>query len=399
MRTGFFLSDTILCNQFLFFEQKTAFFLTFPTTGAILIKLQQTVIRQRIAKTIKMNRTLSFSIKLLFYPQPLPFLTGAALGREKAARCGESHSAAPELRFLRQSQPPAPAGASSAPLPGRTQGIRGAADAPSSACGSAFSASRGSAPEPGKTARCRQRFSLIELLVVIAIIAILAGLLLPALNRAREKARGISCAANLKQLGQAATLYTGDYDGYIVPGASAPVNLLRMAEADATWLATLRNYLGCSLPPAGYGNPLFTEASELKVGVCPSSPERFGYGHNSWGLGLLADPQLPAGSYQNRAVKLSAVSKSSTILFLGDNFRAKYSEEFNRKFSNWTGWLAPGSHGYENDWSSLYFVHADAANVLYLDTHADSITRTSKDHFYSSEADGIYWLPLSLAIE
>ena len=387
-----------------------------------------------------MNRILSYSIKLLFSTQPrfLPVATREGIGGEKAARGGASLPVPPAPRLSRQSNTiaqacigsapgshshqPAPAAKLGitahpypAPAPCRTQGVRGAADtppaahrlapatahrlAPATAHRSALAASQRTAPEPAKTARYRQRFSLIELLVVIAIIAILAGLLLPALNRAREKARGISCAANLKQLGQAATLYTGDYDGYIIPGASAPVNLLRMAEADATWLATLRKYLGCALPPVGYGKPLFEQASELKAGVCPSSPERFGYGHNSWGLGLLADPLLPAGSYQNRAVKLAAVTKSSTILFLGDNFRAKYSEEFNRKFSNWAGWLAPGSHGYENDWSSLYFVHADAANVLYLDSHADIITRTSKDHFYSSEADGIYWLPVTFTTE
>ena len=223
----------------------------------------------------------------------------------------------------------------------------------------------------------RKDFTLLELLIVIAIIAILAAMLLPALNKARATAFGSMCMSNLKQVAYASLQYAGQNKDMIALGdlgMSAMVNtgeIPKYKNAACPLLPNENHNSTCYGSFSANGDGNYT-AKCRKLGPAnsgggtSSSPIEYYAENVSWGL------------YKLFAVKVNRVKQASSAITFFDSIRYNYNATDPAKKRDYNYSIVSSNKtlaNYQNNGAGVpHMRHSDGINVAFVDGHASRIT-------------------------
>ena len=227
----------------------------------------------------------------------------------------------------------------------------------------------------------RRAFTLVELLVVIGIIAVLVALLLPALQRAREQAKMITCQAQLRDLTTALIMYTQQHKGTFPYGSAGGIT----ATEDRYWFGLLAKYQG--------RKPDYTKSLPMPWMICPNDPYRGGSepGYLVWNAtDILLFRETPrsyglnrntAGATAALPIKTTMVRRSASFMVAGD-FKswALMGPNPTRTITDHLHHAIPNSSTdiYPEKWGDFHaYKGGRGINLAYLDGHVG--TRTKKE--------------------
>ncbi|MBQ7404476.1 MAG: DUF1559 domain-containing protein [Lentisphaeria bacterium] len=221
----------------------------------------------------------------------------------------------------------------------------------------------------------QKQFTLIELLVVIAIIAILAGMLLPALQSARQKGHIASCQGNLKQIGQGLIMYSSEHDDWLLPELNTYRGFGGTSDNKIVWTVILRTYIGINqkidTPASGEYSENLEAGYRNGILKCPANTTPVTcYGYTQYGL--LNYMGGSAGTTFNKVKDIRSVSSKawaidSNYLYNGKGF---YFTETDLTPANQYGIFSCRYEGRQISRNR----HGNSSNMVFVDGHVENLT-------------------------